>query len=310
MSCGLPLIACDDGDQQGLVVAPVEVGLVTAPRRRASCGGSVGVGLHAPRPGRARATRHVSNRLCRGSARPTMRGVAAPPDRVRRRRPARARSPRRAGGVEGVFDAAGDRVDRLGVFADGVQRAVFAPAGDVGDRLAADVEADRAADDVAGAVDEHLGALAAVVLVADAEGVRELVHERAQPPVGGSVGDHDLAAAWGRTSRPGRPRAVGGSRRCSRARAPARPGEGSARRGCRPRSAAPAGRAGPARRRAAGRSCETSKTGTVRKKIRLAPVSSPCSSRSLTATGARMRIARSPLRTQRLSRRKARKPAT
>jgi hypothetical protein len=39
------------------------------------------------------------------------------------------------------------------------ERAVFAPAGDVGDRLAADVEADGAADDVAGAVDEHLGAL-------------------------------------------------------------------------------------------------------------------------------------------------------
>src|SRR4051794_9577111 len=57
---------------------------------------------------------------------------------------------RRAGGVEGGFDAAGDRVDRLGVFADGVQRAVFAPTGDVGDRLAPDVEADRAADDVAG----------------------------------------------------------------------------------------------------------------------------------------------------------------
>src|SRR5215216_6742424 len=86
---------------------------------------------------------------------------------------------RRAGGVEGVFEAAGDRVDRLGVFADGVQRAVFAPAGDVGDRLAADVEADRAADDVAGAVDEHLGTPAPVLLVADAEGVRELVHERA-----------------------------------------------------------------------------------------------------------------------------------
>src|SRR5215203_5580870 len=79
-------------------------------------------------------------------------------------------NPRRAGGVEGVFDAAGDRVDRLGVFADGVQRAVLAPAGDVGDRLAADVEADGAADDVAGAVDKHLGPLAPVVLVADAEG--------------------------------------------------------------------------------------------------------------------------------------------
>src|SRR3954470_19167428 len=55
--------------------------------------------------------------------------------------------PRRAGRVEGVFDLASDRVDRLGVFADRVQRAVFAPAGDVGDRLTANVEADGAADD-------------------------------------------------------------------------------------------------------------------------------------------------------------------
>jgi hypothetical protein len=40
-----------------------------------------------------------------------------------------------------------------------------------------------------------------------------------------------------------------------------------------------------------GSVAETSKTGTVRKRIRLVPVSSPCSSRSLTARGARMRIA-------------------
>src|SRR3954452_23679304 len=60
---------------------------------------------------------------------------------------------RRAGGAEGGFDAASDRLDRLRVFSDGVRRAVFAPAGDVGDGLAADVEADRAADDVARAVD-------------------------------------------------------------------------------------------------------------------------------------------------------------
>jgi hypothetical protein len=43
-----------DGDQHGVLVALVEVGLVTAPRCRAR-GGSVGVRLHAPRHGRARA---------------------------------------------------------------------------------------------------------------------------------------------------------------------------------------------------------------------------------------------------------------
>src|SRR5215213_8958036 len=61
---------------------------------------------------------------------------------------------------------------------------VLDPAGDVGDRLAADVETDGGADDVGDAVDEHLGLLAAVLLVADAEGVRELVHERADLTVG------------------------------------------------------------------------------------------------------------------------------
>jgi hypothetical protein len=42
--------------------------------------------------------------------------------------------------VERILDAPGDPVDRLRVLANRVQRAVFAPAGDVGDRLAADVE--------------------------------------------------------------------------------------------------------------------------------------------------------------------------
>src|SRR5829696_2369810 len=94
--------------------------------------------------------------------------------------------------MDGVFDPLCDRVDRLRVFVDGVESAVFAPAGDVGDRLAADVEPDGGADDVGDAVDEHLGLLAAVLLVADAEGVRELVHERADLTVGGPGGDDDL----------------------------------------------------------------------------------------------------------------------
>jgi hypothetical protein len=55
---------------------------------------------------------------------------------------------------------------------------------------------------------------------------------------------------------------------------------------------------------------ETSKTGTVRKKIRFSRVSSPASSRCMRAIGARILIAVWPLRTQRLRARKARKPAT
>jgi hypothetical protein len=54
--------------------------------------------------------------------------------------------------------------------------AVFAPAGDVGDRLAADVESDRGADDVGDdAVDEHLALLAPVLAVAEPERMGELV---------------------------------------------------------------------------------------------------------------------------------------
>jgi hypothetical protein len=74
-----------------------------------------------------------------------------------------------------VLDAAGDGVDRLGVLADRVEGALFAPARDVGDRLAADVEANGGADNVGNAVDEDFGLFAAVVLVADPEGMRELV---------------------------------------------------------------------------------------------------------------------------------------
>jgi hypothetical protein len=74
-----------------------------------------------------------------------------------------------------VFDAARDGVDGLHVLTDRVQRAVFAPAGDAGDRLAANVESNGGADDVGDAVDEHFGLLAPVLAVFDAERVGEFV---------------------------------------------------------------------------------------------------------------------------------------
>jgi hypothetical protein len=51
-------------------------------------------------------------------------------------------------------------IDRLRVFADRVERTVLPPAGDVGDRLAADVETDGAEHAVGDAVDEDFAALA------------------------------------------------------------------------------------------------------------------------------------------------------
>ena len=166
------------------------------------------------------AWRHRAARPPAGLARSS--GRAAPDRTARLRRESFGCD--RVGGrlglrVERVLDPPGDRVDRLGVLADRVERAVFAPAGDVGDRLAADVEADRAEHAVGDAVDEDLGLLAAVLLVADAVCVCDLVGEGADLLVRGSVGDDDLAAlgvapAAGTVARGGR-----GSRPCSRARA-------------------------------------------------------------------------------------------
>ena len=212
--------------------------------------------------------------------------------------------------VERVFDAPGDRVDRLRVFADRVEGAVFAPASDVGDRLAADVEADGAEHAVGDAVDEDLGLLAAVLLVAETVCVGQFVGERADLLVGGSVGDDDLAAlgvapAAGpvlgevadldRVAELARRERSGGAIRWWWLSPVIGSAGGVSGTGCLPGS---------------GSVIETSKTGTVRKKTFFSPVVSPCSSRSLTVTGARMRIALSPLRTQRLRSRKARKPAT
>ena len=46
-----------------------------------------------------------------------------------------------------VLDAAGEPVDQLGVLGHRIERAGLAPACDVGDRLAADVQADARGDD-------------------------------------------------------------------------------------------------------------------------------------------------------------------
>jgi hypothetical protein len=159
-----------DRAEEVLVVAVVEVGLVTAKLvARGFLLDGFGRWLHAPRP-RARPP---------GLAR-SFRGVQ--PDRTGT---SRCQWEMHGGvgrgrgggwvGVERVLDASGDVVDRLGVLADGVEGAVFAPARDVWARLAAHIEADRGADDVGDAVDEHFGLFAAVVVVVEAEGVREFV---------------------------------------------------------------------------------------------------------------------------------------
>jgi hypothetical protein len=49
--------------------------------------------------------------------------------------------------LDRLLDPARDRVDCLGVFADRLERAVLAPAGDIRDRVATDVEPDRGTDD-------------------------------------------------------------------------------------------------------------------------------------------------------------------
>jgi hypothetical protein len=98
-----------------------------------------------------------------------------------------------SGCAECGFDAVGERVDELGELGDGLEGAVFAPAGHVWDRLAGDVQAEAAEHDQGGGVDDDFGLGSRVVLVVDSEGVDGLVDERAQPRVGGAVGvDDDL----------------------------------------------------------------------------------------------------------------------
>jgi hypothetical protein len=89
-------------------------------------------------------------------------------------------------GGQCVFDSVSDRVDRLRVCADRVERTVLAPAGDLADRLASDVEPDRAEHAVRDAVDEHFAALTAMFAAAEAMRMRDLMHESADLSVRGS----------------------------------------------------------------------------------------------------------------------------
>jgi hypothetical protein len=146
------------------------------------------------------------------------------------------------------------------------------------------------------------------LVVAEAERVRELVDEGADLAVGRSGGDDDLPAL-GVT--PATRPVVGqltdldavaelATERLQRCEQVAVAVALDRLRGWRDRDGLEAGQRSV---------IATSKTGTVRKKMRFSPVSAPASSRCLTATGARILTAFSPWRTQRLRARKARKPA-
>ena len=222
-----------DGALQVAVVAAVELGLVAAVHAGFGRGhgglGSVG-GCMRPDPGRAgrRPARCALSRAVRRPARPTIRGEQQPDRTERASRGVRPVRPLVATGLGGV-GVSGRRSSAssmrraiasivCGVFADRVQRAVFAPAGDVGDRLAADVEADGGADDVGDAVDEHLG-LARGRTGRSRGRARARARARACGPGGWRARRRRRSAgAWGRTSRRARRRAARGSRRGSRAR--------------------------------------------------------------------------------------------
>jgi len=111
-------------------------------------------------------------------------------------RACRLRSPGCAEGVisaERGFDAPGERVDELSELGDRLKGAVFAPAGDVGDRFAGDVESETAEHPKRGGVHDHFGLRPGVLVVVDAESMDRLVDEHAQPRVGRQAGvDNDL----------------------------------------------------------------------------------------------------------------------
>jgi len=226
----------------------------------------------------------------------------------------------RGGGAvagEGVLDSLRDLVDPAGEAPHGLERAVFAPAGDVGHRLAGDVEADGLQHAEGRAVDKHLGSLAPELLIADPERVRELVDEHPQLGVGGQGGADDDALLLGIAP------ALAGERgevaeldvESELGREVLEAREELAVRVALDRLARRRERYGLCVRKWSV--CETSNTVATLKSVRVRgrPVSgsrttSPPSSVFFTVIGAKMRIPRSPLRGQRLSLSHARKPAT
>ena len=79
-----------------------------------------------------------------------------------------------------------------------LERLLGVPAGEVGDALAAGVEAGAGADDAGDALDDQLRLGAAEALVVDPVRVRELVHERRHLPVRRERGvDDDACVAGG-----------------------------------------------------------------------------------------------------------------
>ena len=162
-------------------------------------------GLHAPRPGRSRpakgrrgfVSKPFAGRLC-----PIIGASSRPRPN---RRPCLVSDRHRWGcfrsviggwrvwrRVEGLLDAAGDRVDRLGVLANRVEGAVFAPAGDVGDRLAARRRVRRRSRRRRSRSQRAPQPCHGRTCVPEAERVRELVNERSDLAVGWSAGDDDL----------------------------------------------------------------------------------------------------------------------
>ena len=81
---------------------------------------------------------------------------------------------------------------------DARDRLLGVPAGEVGDALAAGVEAGACADDAGDALDDQLGLGAAEALVVDPVRVCELVHERGHPSVRRQSGVDDDPCLAGR----------------------------------------------------------------------------------------------------------------
>ena len=138
-----------DGAVEVAVVAAVELVFVAARRRAVRGAVSVG-GCMSPVPGE---TGRRESPLARRAARPPAGLARSSGRRSPRPTPRRYAASASAATASAVGSGFGSRASSMrraivsivcGVLADRVERAVFAPAGDVGDRLAADVEADGA----------------------------------------------------------------------------------------------------------------------------------------------------------------------